>query len=91
MNVLVTGGAGYIGSHACLTFIKAGFEVIVVDNLSNSSIHSIQRIEKLTNKKIKFYQLNICQTYELDKIFKTENILSRQSIMAGVASQLSSP
>ncbi|EDU4438293.1 NAD-dependent epimerase/dehydratase family protein, partial [Salmonella enterica subsp. enterica serovar Havana] len=54
MMILVTGGAGYIGSHTCLALIAKGYDIIVIDNLSNSSYESIRRVENLTNKKIKF-------------------------------------
>ncbi|EAM1870421.1 NAD-dependent epimerase/dehydratase family protein, partial [Salmonella enterica] len=54
MMILVTGGAGYIGSHTCLALITKGYDIIVIDNLSNSSYESIRRVENLTNKKIKF-------------------------------------
>ncbi|ECC6717880.1 NAD-dependent epimerase/dehydratase family protein, partial [Salmonella enterica] len=54
MMILVTGGAGYIGSHTCLALIAKGHDIIVIDNLSNSSYESIRRVENLTNKKIKF-------------------------------------
>ena len=47
MRILVTGGAGYIGSHTCIELIKAGYEVVVIDNLFNSSLESLKRIEKL--------------------------------------------
>ncbi|ECQ4929603.1 NAD-dependent epimerase/dehydratase family protein, partial [Salmonella enterica] len=52
MMILVTGGAGYIGSHTCLALIAKGHDIIVIDNLSNSSYESIRRVENLTNKKI---------------------------------------
>ena len=52
--ILVTGGAGYIGSHACIELIKAGYEVVVVDNLCNSSLESLIRVEKLSDSKIPF-------------------------------------
>ena len=55
-TVLVTGGAGYIGSHICVVLLEAGFEVVVVDNLSNSSSVAINRVSQITGKKIAFYK-----------------------------------
>jgi UDP-glucose 4-epimerase len=55
MKILVTGGAGYIGSHTCIELIKAGYEVIVVDNLCNSSLESLKRVESLVDCNIPFY------------------------------------
>ncbi len=74
MKILVTGGAGYIGSHTCIELIEAGYEVIVVDNLCNSSIKSIKRVEKITNTKIPFYKLDIRDKSALKKVFKKYSI-----------------
>ena len=63
MKVLVTGGAGYIASHTNIELLNCGYEVVAVDNLSNSNMESIRRVEKLTNRKIKFYENDI-----LDKV-----------------------
>ena len=52
MKILVTGGAGYIGSHTCIELIEAGYEVIIVDNLSNSSVEAVKRVEKIVSKRI---------------------------------------
>lgn len=68
-KVLVTGGAGYIGSHTCLLLIEAGFEVVVVDNLSNSSLESLRRVEKLTGEYIRFYKVDITDKGSLQKVF----------------------
>ena len=51
MSILLTGGAGYIGSHTCVEMLNAGYDVIVVDNLNNSSVESLNRVEKITGKK----------------------------------------
>ena len=69
MNILVTGGAGYIGSHTCIELIKAGYTPIVLDNLSNSSIDSIRRVEEITNKKVIFHKIDINDEFKLEKIF----------------------
>ena len=58
-TVLVTGGAGYIGSHACVELLEAGFNVVVVDNLSNSNPESLTRVQKLTGKPLAFYEVDI--------------------------------
>lgn len=70
MTVLVTGGAGYIGSHTCLELLNAGEDVLVVDNLCNSSVEALTRVEELTGKKISFVQLNICDKDALREVFK---------------------
>ena len=69
MKILVTGGAGYIGSHTCVELLVAGHEVIVVDNLSNSSPESLERVEGLTGKKIVFYEIDLLNEPELDRLF----------------------
>lgn len=74
MSILVTGGAGYIGSHTCIEMLNAGYEVVVIDNLDNSSSESLNRIEKLTGKKIKFYKEDVRNKDSLRKIFKQNNI-----------------
>ena len=56
MAILVTGGAGYIGSHTCIELINAGYDVVVVDNLVNSSEEAVKRVEKITGAKVPFYQ-----------------------------------
>ena len=72
-NILVTGGAGYIGSHAALELIENGFNVIIVDNLSNSSKKSIYKVSKLANKKIIFYEADISDIQTMQKIFEIHN------------------
>jgi len=73
-TILVTGGAGYIGSHACVELLQAGYNVIVVDNLSNSKAESLNRVKKITGQSIVFYPLDICDKKALTKIFVTHNI-----------------
>ncbi len=70
MIVLVTGGAGYIGSHACLSLLEAGHEVVVVDNLSNSKEESLHRVEKLTGKSLIFHQIDLLDAEALDQVIE---------------------
>lgn len=74
MNVLVTGGAGYIGSHTCVQLIKAGFGVVVADNLSNSKEEAIKRIEKITGQRLSFYNADMCDRSAVQNIFEKEKI-----------------
>ncbi|MGN1154555.1 MAG: UDP-glucose 4-epimerase GalE, partial [Agathobacter sp.] len=76
MAILVTGGAGYIGSHTCVELLNAGYEVVVVDNLCNSSEKSLERVEELTGKKVKFYKGDILDRDSLNRIFEQESIES---------------
>ena len=83
MNVLVTGGAGYIGSHTSVELLNAGHEVVCIDNFMNSKYESIRRVEKITGKKIKFYEGDIRDRAILDKIF-TENKIDSVINFAGL-------
>lgn len=74
MKVLVTGGCGYIGSHTCVELLDNGYDVVIIDNLSNSKKNVIDKIEKITNKKVVFYQEDVCNKDALDKIFDKEKI-----------------
>ena len=74
MTILVTGGAGYIGSHTCIELIRAGYDVVVVDNLCNASEVSLKRVEKIVGKEIPFYKADIRDKYALDKVFKAHKI-----------------
>jgi len=76
MAILVTGGAGFIGSHTCVQLLNAGYEVIVLDNLSNASEKSLDRVRELTGKNLKFYKGDILDRDILNKVFETENISS---------------
>ena len=84
-TILVTGGAGYIGSHTCVELLNAGYEVVVVDNLSNSSFESIKRVESITLKKIKFYKCDIRDKEGLSRIF-LENKIDSVIHFAGLKS-----
>jgi len=74
MKILVTGGAGYIGSHTCIELIKAGYEVIVVDNLCNSSLESLKRVEKLADSDIPFYKVDVRDKASLIEVFQKHSI-----------------
>ncbi len=76
MAILVTGGAGYIGSHTCVELLQSGHDVIVIDNFCNSSAESVRRVEKITGKKIKLYKGDIRDRKLLDKIFAENKIQS---------------
>ncbi|ENX44195.1 UDP-glucose 4-epimerase GalE [Acinetobacter sp. NIPH 2100] len=73
-KILVTGGAGYIGSHTCLELLHAGHDVVVFDNLSNSSEEALRRVEKLANKSLVFVQGDIRHQAELDQVFYNHQI-----------------
>ena len=73
-NILVTGGAGFIGSHTCVELLEAGHSIVVVDNFSNSKPEALKRIKKITGKDFKFYQLDILDLEALDKVFKENKI-----------------
>lgn len=72
--ILVTGGAGYIGSHVCVELLESGYEVAVIDNLSNSRIEAIKNIEKITGKKVMFYKADVRDRFILGNIFRNNNI-----------------
>ncbi len=72
MKILVTGGAGYIGSHTCVELIKSGYDLAVVDNLSNSCEESLKRVEKITGKGVKLYKEDLCDLEAVEKIFEDD-------------------
>ena len=73
-TILVTGGAGFIGSHTCVELLDAGYEVVVVDNLCNSSKESLKRVEKITGKEVKFYETDINDRDGMQKVFDENKI-----------------
>ena len=75
MKVLVTGGAGYIGSHTCVELIEAGYTPIVVDNLCNSSAKSLERVKEITGQDITFYQGDVCDEALLDAILSEHEVI----------------
>lgn len=74
MAILVTGGAGFIGSHTVVELQSAGYDVVVLDNLSNSSEKSLERVEKITGKPVKFYKKDILDREGLNEVFEKEDI-----------------
>lgn len=74
MKILVTGGAGYIGSHTCVVLLNKGYDVVVVDNLSNSKEESLKRVKKITGKDLTFYKEDCCDKDALRKIFSENKI-----------------
>ena len=74
MAILVTGGAGYIGSHTVVELQNAGYDVVVLDNLSNASEKSLERVSKITGKPVKFYKADILDRDALNEIFDKEDI-----------------
>lgn len=74
MSILVTGGAGFIGSHTCVELLNAGYDTIILDNLCNSKSESVKRIKEITGKDVKFYECDIRDRAGLDKIFAENNV-----------------
>lgn len=74
MAILVAGGAGYIGSHTCVELLNRGYEVVVIDNLYNSSEVALERVQEITGKSLKFYEGDVLNREDLDPIFENENI-----------------
>ncbi len=74
MSILITGGAGYIGSHTCVELLSAGYDIVVIDNYSNSCNESLERVKKISGKEFSYYECDIRDKEGLDKIFKTHKI-----------------
>lgn len=74
MKVLVTGGTGFIGSHTCVELLNAGYDVVIVDNLSNSNKEVAGYVEEITNKKLAFYEADVCDKEALRSIFREHEI-----------------
>jgi UDP-glucose 4-epimerase len=85
LNILVTGGSGYIGSHTCLELLKLGHEIIVLDNFSNSKLKVVENIKKIACKNFKFYCEDICNCDALERIF-SENLIDVVIHFAGLKS-----
>lgn len=74
MTILVTGGAGYIGSHTCIELLNAGYEVVVLDNLCNSCEESVKRVEEITGKSVTFYEVDLLDQSGVKRVFDNEKI-----------------
>ena len=74
MNILLAGGAGYIGSHTCIELISAGHTVVIADNLCNSKKEAVKRVEKIVGQEIPFYEINVCDHDSLRKVFSENKI-----------------
>lgn len=74
MKILVTGGAGYIGSHTCVSLLEAGYEVVVADNLVNSKKEALDRVEEITGKSLTFYEVDVCDRDAMEALFSKEAI-----------------
>ena len=83
MSILVTGGAGYIGSHTCIEMLDAGYDVVVIDNLVNSNKEALRRVEEIAGKKVKFYENDVRDADALRQIF-TENKIEAVIHFAGL-------
>jgi UDP-glucose 4-epimerase len=84
MEVLVTGGAGFIGSHTCVELIEAGYDIIVVDNLVNSSEESLRRVERITGRGVKFYNFDVAREDRLDGMFAENGVIGAVIHFAGL-------
>lgn len=73
-KILVTGGAGYIGTHTCVELLNAGKEIVVIDNFSNSKPEALENVKKITGKDFKFYEMNMSDSQGLDKVFEENDI-----------------
>ncbi len=74
MKILTTGGAGYIGSHTCLELLQAGYEVVAVDNLSNSKVESLKRVQEIAGRSLSFYRVDLLDRAALASVFRSHEI-----------------
>ena len=74
MSVLVTGGAGYIGSHTVIDLVENGYDPVIADNLCNSKFEAVRRVRELCGKDVKFYEYDLCDIEKVREIFAKEKI-----------------
>lgn len=74
MAILVTGGAGYIGSHTCVELLSAGYDIVVLDNLSNSKFEAVRRVREITARDFPFYEVDLLNESEVDRVFREQQI-----------------
>ncbi|MFS1511139.1 UDP-glucose 4-epimerase GalE [Chengkuizengella sp. SCS-71B] len=74
MNILVTGGTGYIGSHTCVALLEAGYNIIVADNLCNSRVEAIDKIQQITNEDVTFYQIDVIEEKSVETLFSKHKL-----------------
>ena len=74
MSILVTGGAGYIGTHTCVELLNAGYEIVVVDNYYNSKPEALKRVREITGKDFPAYDVDCCDEKALDEVFAKHDI-----------------
>ena len=73
-KILITGGDGYIGSHTCVELVAAGFDLMVIDNLSNSKVEAIKRVERISGKPVEFLKLDVRDREGLRNLFRANSI-----------------
>ena len=78
MSVLITGGAGFIGSHTAVEFLNAGYDIVIMDNFSNSKPESLKRIKTITGKDFKFYKADLLDVESMDRIFDELEDISKK-------------
>ena len=84
MKILVTGGAGYIGSHTCVELLNAGYEIAVLDNLDNSCEKSLDVVKRITGKDFKFYKVDLLDYEDVEKVFEeTGNLWEKYNVVEG--------
>ena len=84
MSILVCGGAGYIGSHTCVELLDAGYDIVVADNLVNSSREALRRVEKITGKSVPFVETELCHEDEVEALFAQHPDIDAVILFAGL-------